>query len=42
MQVYAVLKIEANRNLSFLFTLRFGDVGLLKAKTFFSEDNFMY
>ena len=42
MQIYALLKIEANHNLSFLFTLRFCDFGLLKAKTFFTEDNFMY
>ena len=38
----AVLKIEANRYLSFLFTLRFCYLGLLKAKTFFTEDDFVY
>ena len=42
MQIYAVLKIEANRHLSFLFTLRFCDFGHLKAKTFFTDDDFMY
>ena len=42
MQIYAVLKIEANHNLSFLFTLRFCDFDLFKANTFFSEDKFMY
>ena len=39
---FMVLKIEANRNLSFLFTLRFCDFDLFKATTFFTEDNFMY
>ena len=42
MQIYAVLKTEANRNLSFLFTSRFCDFGPLKANTFLTEDNFMY
>ena len=42
MQIYAVLTIEANCNLSFLFTLRFCDFGLLKAKTFFTEDDLIY
>ena len=42
MQIYAVLKTEANCNLSFLFTQRFCDFGPLKANTFFTEDNFMY
>ena len=30
MQIYAVLKTEGNRNLSFLFTSRFCDFGPLK------------
>ena len=42
MQIYTVLKTEANHNLSFLFTSRFCDFGPLKANTFFTEDNFMY
>ena len=42
MQIYAVLKTEANRNLSFLFTSRFCDFGPLKPNTYFTEDNFMY
>ena len=39
MQIYAVLKVEANSNLSFLFTLRFCDFDLFKANTFFTEGN---
>ena len=42
MQIYTLLKIEANHNLSFLFTLRFCDFDLFKVNTFFTEDNFMY
>ena len=42
MQIYAVLKTEANRTLSFLFTSRICDFGPLKVNTFFTEDNFMY
>ena len=42
MQIYAALKIEVNRNLSCLFTLRFSDFDLVKANTSFTEDNFMY
>ena len=40
MQIYTVLKIEANGNLSFFVYMRFCDVGLRKAKTLFSEENF--
>ena len=45
MQIYTVLKIEANCNLSFFVYIRFCDaalpkVGLPKAKTLFSEANF--
>ena len=40
LQIYTVLKIEANGNLSFFVYVRFCDVGLRKAKTLFSEENF--
>ena len=42
MQIYTVLKFEASRNF-FAFCLhKFCDVGLLKATTLFTEENFMY
>jgi len=40
MQIYTVLKIEANCNLSFFVYIRFCDVGLRKARTLFSEEKF--
>ena len=40
MQIYTVLKIEANNNLSFFVYIRFCDVGLRKAKTLFSKEEF--
>ena len=40
MQIYTVLKIEVNGNLSFFVDIHFCDFGLPKAKTLFSEENF--
>ena len=41
MQIYTVLKIEANGNWSFFVYIRFCDFGLRKAKTYlFSEEKF--
>ena len=42
MQIYTVMKFKANRNF-FAFCLhKFCDVGLLKATTLLTEENFTY